>query len=164
VGGESTGAVLTLHLAAQHPEIAAVLQYAPALKLALSPAMLAAGRLLAVFGYELKPRPGAPSEADALWQGYDTRPTRGARELLRLQAVTRPLLPKIHQPILIVHGQLDGTVHPGAPREIYDKVGSQVKELHWLERSTHCVALDCERQQLFETTRAFLERAFKSAS
>lgn len=163
VGGESTGAVLTLHLAAQHPEIAAVLSYAPALKLALSPAMVAAGHALAVFGYELTPKPGPPAESDALWQGYATRPTRGARELLRLQRVTRPLLPRITQPILIFQGRLDRTVDPAAPQEIYDKVGSPVKELRWLDRSTHCVALDCERQQVFETTRAFLERAFKQA-
>lgn len=161
VGGESTGAVLTLHLAAQHPEIAAVLSYAPALKLALSPVMVAAGHALAVFGYELKPKPGPPAESDALWQGYDTRPTRGARELLRLQAATRPLLSRITQPILIAQGKLDRTVDRLAPQEIYDRVGSKVKELHWLERSTHCVALDCERHELFEITRQFLERAFR---
>ena len=160
VGGESTGAVLTLRLAALRPESAAVLSYAPALRLALSRPMMAAGYALSVFGYEVKPKPGPPAESDALWQGYDTRPTRGARELLRLQRATRPLLRKITQPILIFQGRLDRTVDPAAPQEIYDKVGSKVKELHWLERSTHCVALDCERQQLFEVTRQFLERAF----
>jgi carboxylesterase len=164
VGGESTGAVLTLHLAAQHPEIAAVLSYAPALKLALSRPVVAAGYALSVFGYEMKPKPGPPAESDALWQGYDTRPTRGARELLRLQRATRPLLPKITQPILIMQGKLDRTVDPAAPQEIYDKVRSKVKELHWLDRSTHCVALDCERRQLFEVTRQFLERAFTKES
>jgi carboxylesterase len=161
VGGESTGAVLTLHLAARHPEIAAVLQYAPALKLALSRPVVAAGYALSVFGYELKPKPGPPAESDALWQGYDTRPTRGARELLRLQRATRPLLRKINQPVLIFQGRLDRTVDPTAPQEIYDKVSSTVKELHWLEQSTHCVALDCERRQLFEVTRQFLDRVFE---
>ena len=163
VGGESTGAVLTLRLAAAHPEIAAVLSYAPALKLALSRGMVVAGHALAVVGYELKPKPGPPSEADALWQGYDTRPTRGARELLRLQAAVRPLLPRIRQPILIAQGKLDRTVDPAAPREIYDRVGSKIKELHWLEQSAHCVALDCERAELFALTRSFLDRAFTMA-
>jgi carboxylesterase len=163
VGGESTGAVLTLHLAARRPEIAAVLSYAPALRLALSRTMVAAGYALSVFGYELKPKPGPPAESDALWQGYDTRPTRGARELLRLQRVTRPLLPRITQPILIFQGKLDRTVDPRAPQEIYDKVSSKVKELRWLERSTHCVALDCQRQELFEVTRQFLDKAFKES-
>jgi carboxylesterase len=163
VGGESTGAVLTLHLAATHPEIAAVLSYAPALKLALPRTMVAAGHALAVFGYEMKPAPGPASEADALWQGYDTRPTRGARELLRLQRVVRPMLPRIRQPILIFQGRLDRTVDPSAPQEIFDRVGSKVKELRWLDNSAHCVALDCERQQVFEITRRFLERAFPIA-
>lgn len=164
VGGESTGAVLTLHLAATHPEVAAVLSYAPALKLALPKTQIAAGYALAVVGYEFKPKPGPPSEADALWQGYDVRPTRGVRELLRLQRAVRPLLPRIRQPILIVQGKLDRTVDPGAPQEIYDRVSSPVKELHWLEQSAHCVALDCERHRLFDMTRQFLSRVFDTVS
>ncbi len=160
VGGESTGAALTLHLAATHPEIAAVLSYAPALKLAISSFQERAAYALAPFDVMVHPKPGAPAESDALWQGYDVRPARGIRELLRLQAAVRPLLPEIRQPILIVHGRLDRTVDPAAPQEIYDRVGSTDKELLWLDRSTHCVALDCERGELFEATRRFLARQF----
>ncbi len=156
VGGESTGAVLALHLAATHPDVAAVLAYAPALKLMLTRSTYVMGQLLAPLGLMLKPKPGPPSEADGLWQGYDVRPLKGARELLRLQDVVRPMLPAIRQPMLIVQGRLDRTVDPGAPQEIYDRVNSADKELVWLGRSGHCVALDCEREQLFEATRRFL--------
>ena len=88
------------------------------------------------------------------------RPVKGMRELLRLQAALRPMLPAIHQPILIVQGRLDRTVDPSAPQEIYDRVGSVDKELLWLDHSAHCVVLDCEREQLFEITRQFLARQF----
>lgn len=161
VGGESTGAALTLHLATRHPEIAAVMAYAPALKLTLSRSDVLRVRALAPFGVKVRPRPGPPAESDALWQGYEVRPLKGVVELLRLQAAVRPLLPAIHQPILIVQGRLDRTVDPSAPQEIYDRVSSTDKELLWLDHSTHCVALDCERQQLFEATRRLLERVFK---
>lgn len=160
VGGESTGAALTLYLAATHPEIAAVMSYAPALKLAISRGQELSAYLLAPFDVMIHPKPGAAAESDALWKGYDVRPVRGIRELLRLQAAVRPLLPKIHQPILIVQGRLDRTVDPSAPQEIYDRVSSSDKELLWLDRSTHCVALDCERHQLFEATRRLLGRVF----
>ncbi len=161
VGGESTGAALTLHLAATHPEAAAVLSYAPALKLAISRTQELSAHLLAPFDVMIHPGPGTPAESDALWKGYDVRPVRGIRELLRLQAAVRPLLPQIHQPILIVQGRLDRTVDPAAPQEIYDRVSSTDKELLWLDRSTHCVALDCERRQLFDATCQFLGRHMK---
>lgn len=162
VGGESTGSVLTLHLAATHPEIAGVMAYAPALKLTLTPTQLLLTRALAPFDVMPTPKHGPPAESDALWQGYDVRPLRGVRELLRLQAVVRPMLPRIRQPILIVQGRLDRSVDPGVPQEIYDRVGSADKELHWFSKSAHCVAIDCERQQLAELTHTFLTRACKT--
>jgi carboxylesterase len=158
VGGESTGAALTLHLAATHPEIAAVLSYAPALKLSMSGTQALLIPLLAPFNVMITPKPGAPAESDALWKGYDVRPVRGVRELMRLQKAVWPLVPSIRQPILIVHGRLDRTVDPSAPQELYERVGSTDKELIWLERSAHCVALDCERHELFEATQEFLAR------
>jgi carboxylesterase len=68
------------------------------------------------------------------------------------------MLPAVRQPILIIHGRLDRSVDPSAPQEVLDRVGSAEKELLWLSRSAHCVALDCERQQVFEATREFLAR------
>ena len=163
VGGESTGALLALYLASEHPEAAAVLAYAPALRLlggwpktlalyALAPFITAVPKGQAS---------GPPTEADALWQGYPVNPLRGARELLRLQRVVRRRLSAIHQPLLVVQGRLDDTVHPSAPQTIYDGVRSTVKELHWMERSTHCAILDQERQQIFAMTAQFLARILK---
>lgn len=160
IGGESTGAVLALYLASEHPEVAAVLAYAPALRLTGGWAKTLALYALAPFvAHVAKPQhSGPPTEADALWQGYPVNPLRGARELLRLQRATRPRLSAINQPILIVQGQLDDTVHPSAPQIIYERVRSTVKELHWMERSTHCVILDQEREQIFALTANFLSR------
>ena len=41
IGGESMGALLALYLASEHPEAAAILAYAPALKLKLRPRQIA---------------------------------------------------------------------------------------------------------------------------
>ncbi len=167
VGGESTGALLTLYLAAEHPEIAAVLCYAPALRLTLSRWDTIRLYLLAPFvPYVVKARADSapPSNADKLWRGYPVTPLKGAVELLRLQRAVRPRLPQVHQPILIVQGRNDQTVHPVAPEIIYREVGSTVKELHWFERSEHKVILDDERERVFALTLAFLARALGAAS
>jgi len=155
VGGESTGALLILRLAAEHPEVAAVLCYAPALVLNLSRFQ---NWLLHICAPFLTSLPKAPSKDDNPWQGYAVEPLKGALQLLDLQKEVTPLLPRIHQPILIMQGKLDPTVSPHAPQIIYDQVGSTVKELHWLDHSTHCVILDKERDKAAGMTLDFLNR------
>lgn len=155
VGGESTGALLALYLASEHPEALAVLAYAPALRLHMSAGKLAGIRLLAPFVTAFrKPQMGD----DPLWQGYTVYPLKGARELLRLQQAVRGRLPRVHRPILIIQGRLDATVHPSAPETIYREVRSAVKELHWLPNSQHCVIIDQERAEAAQITLAFLNR------
>jgi carboxylesterase len=65
----------------------------------------------------------------------------------------------VQQPVLVIQGRHDPTVHPSAPETIYREVGSTVKELHWLDRSAHKVILDDERNQVFALTLAFIEKA-----
>jgi carboxylesterase len=161
-GGESAGALLTLYLASEHPEIACVLSYAPALKLTLRRREVAMLYLAAPFKPFVAKRQGAPSPSSGgndLWRGYPVAPVRGTIELLRLQRVLRPRLPRVQQPILVVQGRNDPTVHPSAPEAIFRGVSSTVKELHWFDRSAHKVILDDERERVFAVTLAFLEQA-----
>jgi carboxylesterase len=155
VGGESTGALLAIYLASGHPEIAATLAYAPALKLKLHPRQIALIRVLAPFvPYIRKQR----MDDDPFWQGYTVYPLKGARELLRLQRQVRGCLPRINRPILIVQGRLDATVAPSAAETVHREVRSTVKELHWLPDSQHCVIIDREREQVNQLTLDFLRR------
>jgi carboxylesterase len=86
------------------------------------------------------------------------QPLKAAAQLIRLQKVIYPLLPEINQPILIIQGRLDPTVHPQAPQLVYENVSSSIKELHWLENSTHCVILDKEHDLAASMTIDFLGR------
>jgi carboxylesterase len=155
IGGESAGALLILRLAVEHPEAAAILCYAPALKLQISPGKRFLLSILAPF---LTSIPKAPARDDNPWKGYAVQPLKGGRELMRLAKVIPPLLPAIHQPILVMQGRLDPTVDPFVPQLIYDRVSSSVKELHWLEHSTHCVILDKERDLAASLSLNFLSR------
>jgi len=156
VGGESTGALLALQLAYQHPEALAILCYAPALRLKLSQIKVFLLTLCTPFLTSI-PKP-APKD-DNLWQGYAVYPLKGAYRFKLLQRATYPRLPQIRQPILIVQGRLDPTIHPQSPQIIYEQVSSTLKELHWLEHSTHCVILDKEHELAEELSLDFLRRA-----
>lgn len=153
VGGESTGGLLALYLASHHPEVAAVLTYAPALRLQISAWDRLRLHLLAPFiPYIPKPNGGK----DTRWQGYPVYPLRGLLQFLRLQREVRRSLPAIHQPLLVVQGRLDPTVHTGVPQEIVTGVNSQICEVRWMERSHHVVLLDEESDQVAEITLRFL--------
>lgn len=159
IGGESAGALLALRLASSQPRAAAVLCYAPALRLCMGKGKKFLLSLLAPFVTAI-PKP--PPRDDNPWKGYAVLPLKGARELTRLAKTIHPLLPHIQQPILILQGRLDPTVHPASPQFIYDHVASPLKELHWLENSTHCVILDKERDLAASLTIDFLERVLSS--
>jgi carboxylesterase len=157
VGGESTGGLLSLYLASQHPEVAGILLYAPALRLTLRRRDVLRLYLAAPF------RPWVPKQnidSNELWQGYPVNPLKGTIQLLALQRQMRPRLKEIHQPVLIVQGQKDTTVHPGVPEMIYQGISSTIKEMYWMERSAHCVILDCELEQVTQINRQFLEKVF----
>jgi carboxylesterase len=160
LGGESTGAVLALYLAGDHPEAAGILAYAPALRLQLSPLDQLFLNLLAPFKTSIqKPvQNRAPNFSDDLWQGYSVHPLKGVLQLLRLQRVVRERLPDVHQPLLVIQGRLDPTVHPEVPAILSSETGSAVKEVVWLEQSAHCVMIDCEQDQVAALTLQFIER------
>lgn len=156
VGGESMGGLVALQLAASHPEAAAVLTFSPAVQLPLS-ARLGA-RLLSPFVRQITPKPGPRTIVDDRWQGYPVRPVRAVVQLdLFRQAVVRRLN-EIRQPLLIVQGRLDTTIDPAGADQLLKRAGAQVKELHWMERSTHCVILDQELDRIADLTLKFIAK------
>ncbi len=156
VGGESMGGLLALYLASHHPEVAGVMAYAAAIAVPSSFTRTLLLSLLAPLGVVLQKGPSAPSAADARWQGYDQTPLRATQQLFALQAATRARLSEIAQPILIVQGRLDTAVDASAPDVIYRNVRSTEKHLYWFERSTHCVLLDQEWEDVAALTLRFL--------
>ncbi len=155
IGGESTGGLLALYLASYRPEIAGVLTYAPALKLTLRPFDLIKLYALAPF----VPYIEEEDEDDGLaWRGYLAKPLKGIIQLLRLQKATLPRLSSIKSPTLIIQGRLDETVDPDVPKMIANLVDSDHIEVHWMEASTHCVALDKELDKVNQITFDFINQ------
>jgi len=154
VGGESTGALLALYLASEHPEVAAILAYAPALRLKMGWPQRMMLRLAAPFRPYITKTNRAPNP---LWQGYTVYPLRGALELVRLEREVRGRLAGIHRPLLIVQGRLDSTVDLRAVETLHREVRAATKELHWMPASEHCVILEPEREEVCRITLDFLK-------
>jgi len=158
IGGESLGGLLALYLASQHPEAAAVLAYAPALKTTHSRWSKFLAPVMSLFVKTFPKNDGPPTHADETWQGYTVNPVPAAAQLFRLQAVVCRRLSQICQPLLVIQGRLDQTVSTDVSDILRQKIHSPITEVHWLENSTHCVILDAEWEQAAQITLRFLER------
>lgn len=159
VGGESLGALLSLYLGSTHPEIAGLILYAPAVRLAsrlvhLSP--------LFKFLVKRLPKKRAENDPDSAvnqrWNGYNVDPVPAVAQVLPLQRQVRRLLPLIEQPVIVFQGRLDTTLKHSGAEEIVAAVRSADKELVWLDGSSHCIVLDVEWEEAAEKTLAFIQR------
>ena len=165
VGGLSMGALLTLYLAAQHPELSGAIVYSPATMVAnrliyLSPILKYLRRQV--------PKPGegdsdlTDAEAEGRLWSYETHPTFVTHQLLKLSRQVRRLLPQVTCPLLVIHSTLDRTIHPNSAPLTYDRAGSTDKELVTLHNSGHCLTVDSEWESVAEKTYQFIhERAKK---
>ena len=159
VGGLSMGAVLTLYLAAHHPELPGAILY--------SPAAWPADRLIyltPVLKYLVHEKPKLddsdltdPAADLQLWS-YEKNPTFAAHEFLKLFRRVRRLLPQVVCPLLIIHSTLDTAIHPNSARLTYERVGSADKELVTLHNSGHCITVDSEWESVAEKTYEFIQK------
>lgn len=148
--GTSMGALLSLELAAQHPEIAGLILFSPALKvdsLWLAP-------LIAPFKAYLKKQPKDPRLA---WKGYTVYPLKGAAQLYQLQKHVRKVLPKIHQPILICTGEKDETISNEAVASMVSRIKSAEIHLYLFHNRAHFIMLEDDLDEASEVVLNFIQ-------
>ncbi len=154
IGGESMGAVTALYLATQHPEAAAVLAFAPAVRLRLTAWQKLQMRLMANF---VEGVPKGRLDASERWQGYKINPLKGVLQLLALQRALLARLHLIRQPVFVAQGRFDATIAPQAGQIVLDGVSSVVKTLRWYERSSHVILIDQELDEAIADVDRFLK-------
>jgi carboxylesterase len=159
VGGLSMGALLTVCLAAAHPELAGIMTYSPALRsrnaqIYLSPFLKHVAPIIGKPAHRL----GDGSQtAGRIWC-YDVDPVAAAHELLKLQAQARRLLPRVACPLLVVYSLGDRTIRHDSGPVLYARVASTDKQSLVLEHSGHCITVDGEWQQVAEASWQFILR------
>ena len=156
-GGLSMGSVLTLYLAAHHPELAGAIAY--------SPAVWPADRLLYLtpaLKYLIRQQPKSGDsdlvdpEADLQLWSYEDNPAFAAHEFLKLLRRVRRRLPRVTCPLLVIHSTGDTAIDPDSARRTCERVGSADKELVTLHHSGHCLTVDSEWEAVATKTYEFI--------
>lgn len=154
VVGESMGSLLSLELARQHPEIAGLLLFAPAIKI-YNPWLPWLSHVLWPFVKYLDKK---GKKDDLPWKGYNVNPVKAGTELHKLQLHVQRNLPKIYQPLVVFTGEHDRTIALDSGQFILDTVSSEVKQLIHMNDSGHCVILDHEIDQVAEHVLDFIRQ------
>lgn len=91
---------------------------------------------------------------------YPADPTRAYAELRDLLQVMRASLSKVSAPTLLINSQNDQAVKPADRHQelIYQAIGSLEKQTLWVEKSSHVVTRDAEREKVFQAAGDFIAR------
>ena len=155
--GVSMGGLLSLRLAQTRPVDALVVIGTPLVLAPPVPQLLPIVRR--IFRFRRKAGSGIRDpKARAEHPTIAAMPMASVAELIALQALVIPDLPKVTAPILIAHGRLDETARPRDAERIHAEVGSSEKELFFLDRSGHIATVDYDRAALARAAADFLGR------
>ena len=172
VVGQSMGALLALRLAVEHPEtVAGVALLAPALRLSarwlhwMRPAFPVVLPFLTQ-RFRFVPKGDsdvADPQARADTPSYRQVPLRAVHQLLQLQRHVRRLLPRVAQPVLVLHSRQDHTCPVANVDLVRRRVPGPV-ETRLLARSYHVVSIDVERDDVAVCVADFTARTLASTA
>jgi carboxylesterase len=164
LAGLSTGALVALRLAAEHPKaVRALILMANALSLTTPypgwPLRLV--HHMRSLNFHVPKRTGPDiSDPDARSRHlcYGVQPVRAASEVQRAGDAVRRLLGRVRGPVLIAHGRLDHVCPVQNAWTVANGVGTNDVEVVILERSFHIVTEDYDKDTLCAAVAAFLRR------
>ena len=158
VGGLSMGGVLSLLLAATHPEAACCVSLSAPMGMANPVGR--AGHLIAPFlPYVTKKPDPARALLDAGYDiGYDVIPVARTHDLDILIQRARRQLGDIRCPLLVAQSESDRAITPDSADVIMKGVSSAVRERVTLQTSPHVITIGPEKDRLFEAVIRFVTR------
>jgi carboxylesterase len=156
--GLSMGGILSLLFASQHPVSGVVVMSTP-YDLPDDP-RLPFIRIISLFIPWIKQ--GAPDwhnpEAARDHVCYPYFPIRAVIQLRDLLGEMRSALPLVQVPVLLIHSRQDKGVVPLNAEQILSALGSQDKQIYWVENSGHVIPREPDRDLAFKTTHEFIQR------
>lgn len=102
------------------------------------------------------------SSAKPKLSSYQMYPIYAVDQLFRLVDAVRDRLPKITQPILIMHSRQDHTVAFSNSATIFEHVSSQDKRKVDLQESYHVITVDVEHKRVQQEVLEFIQSHSKS--
>jgi len=87
---------------------------------------------------------------------YEKLHANAAHELVKLAKVVDGDLSRITCPIRLFAAREDHVVPPRNSEYIFEHVGSEDKELIWLENCYHVATLDYDKEKIFEASYNFM--------
>jgi len=94
---------------------------------------------------------------------YKRNPLSGVAQLGRAMDATENFLPDIVAPTLIMQASKDHIVHPSSGPDIFEDVGTKLKELVVVERDRHGIVNGEGSEDIFERVAQFLDWAKRKA-
>lgn len=150
VAGESMGGLLSILLAARHPEIAGILLFAPALRI---PKLWKANFVWPFKKYVYKKN----VDLTTSWQGFNVVPLHAGRELLHLQSLVRSRLKDVKNPVILFQGKRDQTIDPMSSVYVLEHIQASDKQLVWIEEATHCIMMDPQFPVIYPMIKEFIQ-------
>ncbi len=155
VSGHSLGGTLTLHLAAQKKDIAAIVPIcAPVFFKGLPSKLLPIVKKIKKY-IDMRSDPSLGYDIERYT--YEIVPTSSAHEVVKIANIARKELSKIKVPAFIVQSGNDKTIDPENGRYIYNNIGSEKKELLWVDGAPHVITCHPLRSKVYPKAYEFLK-------
>jgi len=150
--GLSVGGAMALHLGAKHPDelrgVAAINPLVRRPELVLAPVARLFTKTVKGVGNDIK-KPGQDEIV------YDRTPLRAAGQMGKLIRTADEELPSLRLPLLVFSSPEDHLVKPANSTRVYQRAGSEQKELITLRNSYHVATLDYDAESIFERVLEF---------
>jgi carboxylesterase len=88
---------------------------------------------------------------------YSHNPVRPAYELAMLIKKLQDSLPDVQVPALVIHSKDDDYVLPEHAELIYQHLGTQQKELIWVDQCNHVISRDGDTSRVFKPISEFIQ-------
>lgn len=170
VVGLSMGGALAVLVAADQPQVAALILLAPYIE---TPRTLrwfaqlapAAGVVMPYFGRGVgNPRSIRDPEERARSLGYGAATPRLLADLEALATSARAVLGRVRAPTLYVQSREDNRLTMKAAEETLAAIGAPVKRLEWVSGSGHVITVDYARERVSELVGSWMAQYLRAGS